>query len=151
MQNILSAFKSCGISPFDPSYFFSTCPLPDQKALPSPPLECFASPVAPPSSQHCGSPASPATVCNSPISRSNSTKSDAWVQCTAKEIHQVTKNDPWNLRLDGFVTSETMIEAASHAKEPKQKQNAHRKGNLETGSVEMPAQRQSESQKQHQK
>ena len=43
------------------------------------------------------------------------------------EINQATKNDPWNLHFGGFVTSETFIEAASEAKEPKPKAAPKRK------------------------
>ena len=49
---------------------------------------------------------------------------DAAVRCLGRDIHQATKNDPWNLRLGGFVTSETFIEAAHQAKEPKPKPKA---------------------------
>ena len=124
-QNILSRFKSCSICPFDPAYLLQHLPLARLKK-PSTPftLECRASLVSPAGS---ASPESPASGCCSPISRSSSTISDARVLCTLEEINQTTKNDPWNLRLGGFVISGTFIEGASQPKQPKAKAAPKRK------------------------
>ena len=73
------------------------------------------------------------------MSRSSSTKSDAGVQCTAREINQATKNDPWNVRLGGFVISETFIEAASQAKELKPNPKAAPKKKLGTQNANIKA------------
>ena len=130
-QNILSGFKSYGISPFDLAYFLQHLPPARlKKPSPPPPVECPASTLSPAFFESSRSPDSPASGCSSPISRSSCTKSDAGVQCTSREINQATKDDPWNLRLGGFVTSETFIEGASQAKEPKQKPKAAPKRKL---------------------
>ena len=91
--------------------------------------QCSASPLRLANPLSPASPLSPAglTRSRSPISRSNSTKSNSGVQCTLREINQATKNDPWNPRLGGFVTSDTFIEAASQAQEPKPKAAPKRK------------------------
>ena len=123
-QNILSGFKSCGINPFDPAYTLQHLPSVGLKKRPSTSstLDSRATPF---------SPASP--VRGSTISKGSSTKSDAGVQCTSKEINHATRDDPWNLRFRGFVTSNTFIEAASQAQEMRS-QNKNK--NLDTGSLQ---------------
>ena len=104
-RNILSVFRSCGISPFDAQYFLELCPREriHHQDLPACPASPTHSPVAlqdPPENSSQGSSQNSAAVPSQV-----SSKSDASTQCSGRAISAATRNDPWSLRLGGFVTA----------------------------------------------
>ena len=128
-RNILSGFRSCGISPFDPQYFLDHCP-PERiqhQDLPA----CPASPTHSTDAwQNC----SPNSSQNSSAAPSQvSTKSDASTQCSGRAISAATRDDPWSLRLGGFVTAQDFLDKVSEkengaAAKPAPKRRARRVG-----------------------
>ena len=132
-RNILSGFRSCGISPFDPQYFLEHFPREriQHRDLPACPAGPTHSPVAsqdPPqnSSQGCSqkNSAAPCQV---------SSKSDASTQCNGRAISAATRDDPWSLRLGGLVTAQDFLDKVSEkengaAAKPAPKRRARRVG-----------------------
>ena len=108
-RNFLSGFRSCGISAFDPQYFLEHCP-PERiqhQDLPA----CPASPTHSTDASQNGlqnssqnSSAAPSQV---------STKKDASTQCSGRAINAATRDDPWSLRLMGFVTAQDFLDKVS--------------------------------------
>ena len=132
-RNILSGFRSCGISPFDPQYFLEHCP-PERiqhQDLPA----CPASPThSPVSSQDPPKNSSQGSSQNSSAAPSQvSSKSDASRQCNGRAINAATRDDPWSLRLGGFVTAQDFLDKVSEkengaAAKPAPEQKARRVG-----------------------
>ena len=97
----LLSFRAIGISPFDPHYFLEHCPPEriqhqDLPACPdSPTHSTDASQNASQNSSQKGS-AAPSPV---------SAESDASTQCSGRAISVATRDNPWLLRLGGFVTA----------------------------------------------
>ena len=105
-RNILSGFRSWGISLFDPEYFLEHCPREriQHQDLPACPTSPTHRPVAsqdpPQNSSQGSSQNSSAAPCQV------SSKSDASTQCSGRAISAATRDDPWSLRLGGFVTAQ---------------------------------------------
>ena len=132
-RNILSGFGSCGISPFDPQYFLKHCPREriQHEDLPARPASPTHSPNAsqdPPQNSSQGSSqnssAAPSQV---------SSKSDASTQCSGRAINAATWEDPWSLRLGGFVTAQEFLDKVSEKEngataKPAPKRRARRVG-----------------------
>ena len=132
-RNILSGFRSCRISPFDPQYFLEHCPREriQHQDLPAYPASPTHSPVAsqdPPQNSSQGSSqnssAAPSQV---------SSKSDASTQCSGRAISVATRDDPWSLRLRDFVTAQDFLDKVSEkengaAAKPAPKRRARRVG-----------------------
>ena len=132
-RNILSGFRSCGISPFDPQYFPEHCPREriQHQDLPA----CPASPThSPDASQDPPQNSSQGSSQNSSAAPSQvSSKSDASTQCSGRAINAATRDDPWSLRLGGFVTAQDFLDKVSEkengaAAKPAPKRRARRVG-----------------------
>ena len=106
-RNILLGFRSCGISPFDPQYFQEHCS-PERirhQDLPACPASPAHSTDASQNSLQNSSPsAAPSQV---------STKRDASAECSGRAINAATRDDPWSLRLGGFVTAQYSLDKVS--------------------------------------
>ena len=132
-RNILSGIRSCGISPFDPQYFVKHCPRDriQHQDLPACPASPTHSPVA---SQNPPQNSSQGSSQNSSAAPSQvSSKSDASTQCSGRAISAATRDDPWSLRLGGFVTAQDFWDKVSEkengaAAKPAPKQRARRVG-----------------------
>ena len=106
-RNILSGFRSCGISPFDPQYFREHGPPgriqhQDLSACPASPAHSTGA------SQNSSQNSSPSAA-HSQVS----TKGDASTQCSGRAIIGATRDDPWSLRLGGFVTAQDFLDKFS--------------------------------------
>ena len=102
--NILSGFMSCGISPFDPQYFSEHCPserIQHQDLPACPASRTHSTDASQNSSQNSSPSAAPSQV---------STKSDASTRCSGRAINAATRDDPWLLRLGGFVTAQDFLD-----------------------------------------
>ena len=128
-RNILSGFRSCGISPFDPQYFLEHCPperiqRPDLPACPATRTQSIDASQNPSQNSSQNSSAAPPQV---------STKSDASTQCSCRAISAATRDDSWSLRLGGFVTAQDFLDKVSEkengaAAKPAPKRRARRVG-----------------------
>ena len=132
-RNILSGFRSCGISPFDPQYFQEHCPREgiQHQDLPACPASPTHSPVA---SQDRPQNSSQGSSQNSSAAPSQvSSKSDASTQCSGRAISAAKRDDPWSLHLGGFVTAHDFLDKVSEkengaAAKPAPKRRARRVG-----------------------
>ena len=103
-RNILSGFRSCGISPFDPQYFLEHCPSEriQHQDLPTCPANHAHSTNASQNSSQNSSPyATPSKV---------PTKSDASILCSGRAINAATRDNPWSLCRGGFVTTQNFLD-----------------------------------------
>ena len=108
-RNILSGFRSCGISPFDPEYFLEHCPPEciqhqDLPACPGSPTHSTDASQNPSQNSSQNSSTAPSQV---------STKSDASTQCSGRAIGAATRDVPWSLRLGGFVSAQDFLDKVS--------------------------------------
>ena len=104
---ILSGLTSCGISPYDLQYFREHCPPKriQHQDLPASPASAPHSTDASQNSSQNPSPlAAPSQV---------SAKSDASTQCRGTAINAATLDNPWSLRLGGFVTAQDFSDKVS--------------------------------------
>ena len=132
-RNILSGFRSCGISPFDHQFFLEHCPR--ERIQHQDPPACPASPThSPVASQDPPQNSSQGSSQNSSAAPSQvSLKSDASTQCSGRAISAATRDDPWSLRLGGFVTAQDFLDKVSEkengaAAKPAPKRRARRVG-----------------------
>ena len=126
-RNILSGFSSCGIRLFDPQYFVEHCPPKriQHQDLPACPASPAHSTDALQNSSQNSSPSAPPSQV--------SMKSDASTQCSGRAINAATRDDPWSLRLGGFVTAQDFLDKVSAkengaAAKPAPKRRARRVG-----------------------
>ena len=132
-RNILSGFRSCGISPFDAQYFLEHYPREriQHQDLPA----CLASPThSPLALQDPPENSSQGSSQNSSAAPSQvSSKSDASTPCSGRAISAATRDDPWSLRLGGCVTAQDFLDKVSEkengaAAKPAPKRRARRVG-----------------------
>ena len=124
---ILSVFRSCRISPFDPQCCVEHCPPKriQQQNLPACPANhAHINDASQNSLQKFFPSAAPSQV---------STKSDAPTQCSGSAINAATRDDPWLLRLGGFVTAQDFLDKVNEkengaAAKPAPKRRSRRVG-----------------------
>ena len=143
-RNILSGFRSCGISPLDPQYFLEHCP-PERIQHRDRP----ACPASPTHSTDASQNASQNSSQKSSAAPSQmSAKSDASTQCSGRAISAATRDDAWSLRLGGFVTTQDFWDKVSEkenraAAKPAPKRRARRVGEplerVDRSAVKRPA------------
>ena len=112
---IMSGFRRTGIAPFSPENFLASldpCRLPYQAPPPS---------AAEPATE----PAAEAVLPSLEASSQRVQKVDFQCQATSRAINMATWHDPWNMRLGGFVTSQSLREAAANY-EKEQERNKER-------------------------
>ena len=126
-RNVLSAFRSCGISPFDPQYFLEHCP--PERIQHHDLLACPASPAHNTiASQNFSQNSAP-----SPALCQVSMKSNASIQCSGRVINAATRDNPLSLHLGGFVTAHDFLnkvgeKAKGAAAKPAPKRRSRRVG-----------------------
>ena len=105
--NIITAFATCGLCPYNPHVFLSRCPayrLRVEHVEDSMPQSgkdnqsSVCSSLGPSASQLTATPPATATIAT---------------QCSGRSINAAMKDDPSNLRLGGFCTSATFLEDAT--------------------------------------
>ena len=128
-RNILSCFRSFGISLFDPQYFLEHSPPKriQHQDLPA----CPASPTH--STDASQNPSQNSSQNSSTAPSQVSAKSDASTQCSGRTISAATRDNPWSLRLGGFVTAQDFLDKVSEkqngaAAKPALKRRARRVG-----------------------
>ena len=112
---IMSGFRRAGIAPFSPENFLASLD-PCRLAYQAPPLSA-AEPAA--------EPAAEAVLPSLEASPQRVQKVDFQCQATSRAINMATRHDPWNMRLGGFVTSQSFREAAANF-EKEQERNKER-------------------------
>ena len=113
--NIITSFATCGLCPYNPDVFLSRCPahrLHDETVEDAVPQSgedkqsSVCSFLGPSASQLTATLPATATIAT---------------QCSGRSINAAMKDDPSNLRLGGFCTGATFLEAASKRAELIQK------------------------------
>ena len=112
---IMSGFKRAGIAPFSPENFLASLD-PCRLAYQSPP---------PSAAKPAAEPAAEAVLPSLEESPQRVEKVDFQCQATSRAINTATRHDPWNMRLGGFVTSQSLREAAANY-EKEQERNKER-------------------------
>ena len=97
---IMTGFRRAGIAPFSPENFLASLD-PYRLAYQAPPPSA-------------AEPAAEAVLPSLEASPQRVRKVDFQCQATSRAINMATRHDPWNMRLGGFVTSQSFREAAAN-------------------------------------